>query len=99
MPNATEVTTLPTLSDLQRAYEARGGKDADVYAVGRSGSSYAGRTGDKLHVIISTHSFRPYGACGARNDGRSRVAILPGYDTDTVSCSKCLSWLRSTAGR
>lgn len=84
-----------TLAQLEAGRIARGGQatDTPVYSVGRAGTTYAGKTGDKVHVIISHPSFGTEAACGARNNGTSRFSPIEAADTDRVTCSKCSKWL------
>lgn len=85
-----------TLAQLEAGRVARGGDvtEKKTYHVGRSGSTYAGKTGDKIHVLIDFGRLGFEGACGGRNNGRGRVSPVEGLDTDAVTCTKCLSWLQ-----
>lgn len=83
---------MKTLTQLEAGRIARGGNaDEKVYSIGRNGTTPAGKSGDKLHVIIDSGLYGVYGACGLRQGGR--VAILEGLDTDAVTCAKCQKWL------
>lgn len=93
-------TTLPTLAELTAGYRTRTNNPtaASPYSIGRAGSTYAGQTGAKSHVLIAYWQGRTEAACGARNDGRSRVTVVPDADTDAVTCAKCRAWLERTRG-
>lgn len=74
--------------------------------VGRTGSSRLGTSGAKFHVVIVGtvvgyvddngekrmpigRVFEAYGACNG--NGQVTARVVPGKDTDAVTCSKCLA--------
>jgi hypothetical protein len=84
------------LMQLDAAAAARGGNA--IYTVGRNGSSYAGKSGDKIHLIVTWSAERVDGtrytmseSCSTRNDGRR--AVIAGADTDQITCASCRRWL------
>jgi len=86
------------LAGLAAAAAARG-SDA-TYAIGRNGTTNAGRTGAKVHLLMSyTMAGRPVTeSCATRNrNGRSAHAPIAGLDTNSITCASCRRWLDRTA--
>ena len=68
------------------------------YAVGKTGSSRRGRTGDKLHLlfIVDDDLHKQHFETGVCSGRGTEIA---GLDTDAITCEKCLQWLIATSAR
>lgn len=100
-PSLAELTA-NTAAKRQEIWTKNGWTDVPVstFAVGKSGSTFAGSTGDKLHVVISTtHIIRGEARttvaspCNSSDRRRAAFSTIDGLDTDRVTCTKCLKWL------